>query len=413
MKKLCIIADDLTGSTDTGVQFSKYGLSTLVIFNYKKHLENLDTSYQIISINGETRNVNDNIAFRINREIVKSVRDKGYKLFYKKIDSTLRGNPGVEIEAMLEELNLNTSFIVPSFPENGRIVVDGHLYIKNSDPIAHIPGMLKSETNRSTAVINIKEVRKGTDNLKQKIYKLKKAQLETFVIDAITDDDLKIIASALKEYANTSVIAGSAGLAKSIASEWNFNDDDKLNKGSNSILLLAGTHNLVTREQVRALALKPDSELIVVDTKKVSDSNNKKEIQKLVQKARTSLKENQVTIIAVSSLMDKNIEEYYSQMDLQKSKRIVSSLGEIANQLVSERLVKLLILTGGDTAAHVFEKMGSHSMALEKEILPGIPSGKLIGGPFEGLQVITKAGGFGEKDSFIKVVEFSNKKEGV
>src|SRR5665647_1582169 len=127
MKNLCIIADDLTGSTDTGVQFSKCGLRTLVILDHK-YLEYIESDYQIVSINSGTRDMNGKNAFDRVKEIVKTTRTQGLNLFYKKIDSTLRGHPGIEIEAMLDELGFNMAFIVPSFPSNGRTVKNGYLY---------------------------------------------------------------------------------------------------------------------------------------------------------------------------------------------------------------------------------------------------------------------------------------------
>ena len=131
MEKLCIIADDLTGATDTGVQFSKFGISTAVVFNYLT-IKDLTFDFDIVSINAGTRNVDKKAAYSRIRDIIRTLREMNFNLFYKKIDSTLRGQPDVEIEAMLDELGFDLAFIVPSFPANGRKVENGYLYIEKN-----------------------------------------------------------------------------------------------------------------------------------------------------------------------------------------------------------------------------------------------------------------------------------------
>lgn len=63
-----------------------------------------------------------------------------------------------------------------------------------------------------------------------------------------------------------------------------------------------------------------------------------------------------------------------------------------------------LFLCGGDTARMVCDVLEVNAIRLEREILPGIPMGRLIGGPAEGLAVITKSGGFGAEDAITEVV---------
>ena len=112
MEKLCIIADDLTGATDTGVQFSKFGISTAVVFNYLT-IKDLTFDFDIVSINAGTRNIDREVAYSRVKDIVRTLRDMNFKLYYKKIDSTLRGQPDVEIEAMMDEMGYEMAFIVP------------------------------------------------------------------------------------------------------------------------------------------------------------------------------------------------------------------------------------------------------------------------------------------------------------
>ena len=83
-----------------------------------------------------------------------------FNLFYKKIDSTLRGQPDVEIEAMLDELGFDLAFIVPSFPANGR-KVETAIYTSrrirksqnNFHAIGFVPDIFKNQINRQVSLI--------------------------------------------------------------------------------------------------------------------------------------------------------------------------------------------------------------------------------------------------------------------
>lgn len=421
MKNLCIIADDLTGSTDTGVQFSKCGHRTFVVFDHK-FLKDINRNYQIISINSESRNMNDKDAYERVKEITRITKNEGYNSFYKKIDSTMRGHPGIEIEAMLDELNLNLAFIVPSFPDNGRIVENGYLYLKKENSssygnqlqaIGYVPELIKSEISRSLGSISIDDVKKGSANIRQKVCELKGAGIQIFVVDAITNNDLEVIADAIKVYAENSIISGSAGLAEYISTRWNFTSDNKEEFNNKTLLFLVGTYNPVTAEQIKELLLKTPSNLIKLNANKIINGNTKKEIERATEIALESMILKNATIIAIDTLFKNEKESYILQMDIAGAEKIARSFGVIAKELTANGLVGSLIVTGGETAAYIFESLGAQGMILENEILPGIPNGKLVGGDSEGFQVVTKAGGFGNKDSFVDIVKFLNGKVGV
>ena len=95
--------------------------------------------------------------------------------------------------------------------------------------------------------------------------------------------------------------------------------------------------------------------------------------------------------------------------DLPIHLRIVKTLADIA--LSSLELSKVdirdlaLILTGGDTAQSIINVLGNEGIEIEGELLEGIVRGHLIGGNWDGLSVITKAGAFGKENALEKIVE--------
>jgi uncharacterized protein YgbK (DUF1537 family) len=64
-----------------------------------------------------------------------------------------------------------------------------------------------------------------------------------------------------------------------------------------------------------------------------------------------------------------------------------------------------MVLTGGDTAIHVCRSLKAEAIEVIAEVAIGIPLGKLVGGVCDGLQVVTKAGAFGTKQSFVQAIK--------
>ena len=65
----------------------------------------------------------------------------------------------------------------------------------------------------------------------------------------------------------------------------------------------------------------------------------------------------------------------------------------------------MLFLTGGETAISICRALGATGMEVCRELVPGIPLGKLVGGPYQGLPVITKAGAFGDAEAIVKAIK--------
>lgn len=415
MKKLCIIADDITGAGDTGVQFSKFGIPTAVIFN-DKTIKELGPSFDVLAVNTGTRNVDKNTAYKQIRNIIRMLKDTKINMFYKKIDSTLRGQPDVEIAAMLDELRYKIAFIVPSYPANGRKVEDGYLYIhKNSEngndtfqQIGFIPDVFKNMKDRNTCIINIDEIRKGKDNIKNVIDELISQNNQIFIMDAVTDDDLRNIALTVKDYAKESVVAGSAGLAGITPLILNMPCKTWFHSSNKPVLFLAGTRNAVTAEQLKALADVDKARIVMLNSGKIVGKERQEEIEKATLEARKALSNGINTAVVVDTLFDSQSETYNQETSSKNGQIIAKSFGDIAKGIVDDKLIYAIVATGGDVAINVFDVLGAKGIKLEDEILPGIPIGTLIGGKFDGLHVVTKAGGFGDKNSFVDILNCLN-----
>ena len=125
MNQIVIIADDLTGAADTGVQFCPFFDDTVLISYLQLSNAVAPTSRSAVALYTNSRALVEKRA----HERLKSIARRLSKLeplwIYKKMDSCLRGNPGAETEALMDELAYVASFIAPAFPEMGRTTVNG------------------------------------------------------------------------------------------------------------------------------------------------------------------------------------------------------------------------------------------------------------------------------------------------
>ena len=99
---IVIFADDLTGALDAAVQFSKQNIPTIAFPTAEAFLENGDWSYCVYVVNTTTRHVARQEAYETVRALAAAVRQAGCQWVIKKTDSALRGNVGVELEALLD-----------------------------------------------------------------------------------------------------------------------------------------------------------------------------------------------------------------------------------------------------------------------------------------------------------------------
>ena len=83
---------------------------------------------------------------------------------------------------------------------------------------------------------------------------------------------------------------------------------------------------------------------------------------------------------------------------------MVRGLAEVAAGLLSGVAVEGVFLCGGDTAEAFWHQIGACALLIQEEILPGLMRGEFVGGPRNGLPVVTKAGAFGNVDTLKQLI---------
>lgn len=417
MSRFAVIADDFTGACDAGVQFRKHGLRTVVLTRMGDLLSL--RSYDVIVIDSESRNDKPHIAYKKVRRITAHLRDAeskiGLSLIYKKIDSTLRGNVGAELSAIIDELNPNAVMVAPAFPEMNRISLGGQLLVNGiplektdfaHDPIkpvktSYIPDIIREQFNGEVGIIPLSKVREGVEPLTQAARGLIKENFRVIVVDAESTDDLRVIAKAALNLG--ALPCGSAGLAESV-SYWLASS-----LPSRNIIVFSGSTNSVTLNQIRRAGMEKNIEVLKIRFPEVF-IEREKELNRLIKEVVRAFSEGKdVILTSVESKEDVLIARRAAASlgfrEARMSKTISDVLGEVATRVSGGFKVAGIIVVGGDTAIRVMKHIRACGVRVRGEVMPGIPYGVVLGGGFDGGLVVTKAGGFGREDALLRAIE--------
>ena len=256
-----VIADDLTGANDTGVQFTKKGYNTIVSIFGKSVAQNIPEDLDVFVVDTETRELESKSARKTLRNILKKLNINKNDMIYKKVDSTLRGNIGHEIEEIMNILKKDVCIFSPSFPSHQRITVGGYLIVQQK-PLglseyssnnlyrgenSFIPLLLEKQTKFSIGQIDLKEVCGGQETILKKINEMYQKGNKIIVIDSTEEEHLKNIFGSCLKFDGSVLFSGSAGLAKHFPSIDNKNEELKIkienNKGP--VIVVAGSRHSV------------------------------------------------------------------------------------------------------------------------------------------------------------------------
>jgi uncharacterized protein YgbK (DUF1537 family) len=422
MIKLAVIADDITGANDTAVQFSKHNISSCVRidFDQKKLLQE---TADVVVIDTDSRDIAPAAAYARVKAVCETLQNSGVKNIYKKVDSTLRGNLGVEIEATAAVFKPEVVVIAPAFPSNNRITVGGY-HLLNHMPIelteiarapkspvneSRIVELLHKQTEVKIGLISLSVVMAGLEAVKQAVEHCVERSERWIVFDAVLDEHLELIVKATQDYQKV-LWVGSAGLAEQLADfyQWSAKQENIVISAKGAVLVVAGSVSKVTQAQISAALNLPNIQLVKMDVANLIQ-DKELEITRCTKQAKVLLEQGKDILIA-SAVDDCDVlaavaaGENCGLSSTEVSEGTAVALGDIVAQLTDYQLAGM-VLTGGDTAIHVCRSLGAEAIEVLEEVALGIPLGRLVGGRCNGLQVVTKAGAFGQDDAFVLSIQ--------
>ncbi len=222
--KIGVLADDLTGAFDTGVQFRNWGLSVEVLIGDVKDSSKLG-GVDVVVVDTESRGLKTEDAFwRVYRATEKLI-SFGAERIYKKVDSTLRGNIGSELDAVMKASKAKFAFFAPAYPTYGRTTLAGKQLVDNipldkteyvnelGAKTPEIAAIIGAQSERIVGVVDFERVNGGVESIRSAVQALKRDSVEIAIFDVLTEKHLIDIARAAGD---TKILVGSAGFASEI-----------------------------------------------------------------------------------------------------------------------------------------------------------------------------------------------------
>lgn len=426
--KVGIIADDLTGANATGVRLSENGFHPATYFHYNDLLE--DENTDVIIIDTDSRYASDKVLdHRVGGSLTK-LTQWGADILTKRVDSTLRGNVGKEIDMILDTVGEHSiGVVVPSFPDSGRITVGGYLIVDSlplhrtdaaNDPItpitsSYVPGIISNQTNHQVGVMTINDMSEDCETFLESFKEVIEDGNKIIVLDAVTNKDIEFIAEALSQYKGHKLVPIDPGPFTSLYAKYKANQigDDR------KIIVTVGSATKVSEKQLVYLIDRLKIKPVIPDIRKLAtfDHNWHDEVEKCVKKAKKRMEDNEVTVITTN-------EENLVIIDIKKiatdngvtpdrvAKRITDGLATITKRLIDEsnHEIKGCYVSGGDVTASLASITLASGIKLIDEVGPLIAYGYLLGGKYEGLPLITKGGMIGNRETLYEAIQYLKSK---
>lgn len=431
------VADDLTGATTTGVLLARSKARTAVFFNEEaaEKAEGLD-ALDAVLISSNSRALPANEAYEKVKSATQALKRMGVRHFTKRIDTTLRGGVGIEVDAMLDMVGEDAvAVVVPAMPQSRRILVGGYSVIDGvaliNTPVAqdvrtpvkenYIPRLLSGQTKRQVGLVALDKVLKGSDAVKEALEAERGRGCSVIVVDAITLEDVEEIAKACIDLRWNVVSVDPGPFTSKLAYHRGMigteepNVPPEADENGKTVLIAAGSATPVTKKQMEVLCEDQRHVRISVDPVPLIEGGDAAmdEAFRAVHKAVELMEsDSQPRAILFETALhgellnldeEDNKRHYAGGMS---ADRINAGLGTIISQVleqVGREKIAGLYTTGGDTMVNVCYQLGVECIEVMDYVIPQTDVGRLVGS-YEGLPVVGKGGLTGNDNTACDIV---------
>ena len=411
MQKYVVIADDLTGSNATCSLFKKIGLRAASILKLQG---NRNYDIDVISYSTASRGLNKEEAYKKVSEAIKILKSKDILVYNKRIDSTLRGNIGAEINAMLDNLeNDRIAVVVPAYPDSGRIVVNKTMLVngvllENSDagkdpktPIktSCVENLVQKDIKYSSTYFTLSDIVQPIEEIAKKIQEaIKKSRI--LIFDAVNNEDIIKISKAIIQSEINIVTVDPGPFTLYYSREL-----QKKNHLEKKILMVIGSVTPTTKKQIEYILQEEDIFLVKMKIENFFEKEScLKEVERAISFIKKGITSYNLFLVTTSPIGDEK------KADLQKlSETLNTSVEEISKIIadtLTETIVKILKETekfegiyssGGDITIALLEKLKATGVEIREEVIPLAAYGRIIGGDFPDLKLVSKGGMVGDE----------------
>ena len=417
------IADDFTGATDLANNLVRNGMRTVQTIGVPADTSTpVEADAIVVALKSRTNAPAEAVAESL--EALRWLRAQGVEQVYFKycstFDSTAEGNIGPVTDALLDALadlpESGFTIACPAFPENGRTVFKGHLFVGDqllsdsgmrNHPLtpmtdANLVRVLEPQTRHAVGLVAFDVVSRGESAVRARFAELQSQGVKIAVVDAVSNADLMTIGAAVRGLA---LVTAGSGVAIGLPRNWpaiaarRGSAADTLPPATGLAAVVSGSCSLATNAQVLAFR-QAGGASFAVDPLALAAGEDV--VGKALAWAGQNL--NAGTVLVYATAEPEAVKQVQQQLGVQRAGEMVEeALSHIALGLV-ERGVRQLVVAGGETSGAVVRELGVRQMAIGPQIDPGVPWTAVSSPACEGetLHVALKSGNFGTPDFFTK-----------
>lgn len=420
MPRLAVIADDLTGANATGILFGKRG------FRAVSSLGGVQCELQgdpdVIVVSTESRAIPPTEAYNRVYRVAKDLLGLGVQHFDKRIDSTLRGNMGAEIDALLQALREQgkdpIAVVVAAFPVSGRSTVGGYHLVGGvpleltdvaNDPTCPIhssslPHLLSAQSRNSVESISLSTVLKGSEAVGDALLGLYADGKRVIAADCITDADLETIAQGAAQCGLPVVSADPGPFGAALAAAL----FPSPRRARGRVLAVAGSVTAQTRLQLDVLRSRIPCTSVQVNAEALARGGSLAAAEADRALARVTGAAADTPVVCLQTVSDTQDVLDIVALAAELGTEPASIACDIADGLAQVAAAALAAMersgvgvygTGGDIIAALCRACGAQGIELIDEVLPLATYGRLVGGQYSGLPLVTKGGLVGGPDA--------------
>lgn len=410
------IADDYTGASDLANTLTRCGLRTVQTIGVPADDLTLpEVDAVVISL--KSRSIEPGLAVLRSRAAERWIRSRGADHVLFKIcstfDSTDAGNIGPVMDALRADCGDAIVLVTPAFPETGRTVYQGHLFVGavplNESPLRHHPlnpmhdsnlvRVLARQSKTNIGLVDLGVISCGPDVVRAHLDALSEKGFGAAIADAVFERDLEVIGTVALDHRLSVGASGlGLGLARALVASGRVAEtragatDKRAVEGPAACL--AGSCSQATLQQIaRAEQVMP---VLHLDPEHII--RGPAETRRALGWARERLAQGPL-LIASSSTHDQVAALQSRHGRDAAGHAIEQAMADLAEGLVQSG-VRRLVVAGGETSGAVVDRLGIPGFLVGAEIAPGVPVLRAVGSRRGDMLLALKSGNFGGPDFF-------------
>ncbi|MFD8192879.1 3-oxo-tetronate kinase [Streptomyces wuyuanensis] len=408
--RLGCIADDFTGATDLANNLVRAGMRVVQLIDVPEEgpagQRPVDADAVVIAL--KSRTVPAAEAVDASLRALAWLREAGAEQIYFKycstFDSTPAGNIGPVSEALMEAMGTDFTIATPAFPDNGRTVFKGHLFVGDvlladsgmrNHPLtpmtdSNLVSVLGAQTKGAVGLIDHAVVAAGAEAVRGRVDELREAGVRIAVADAVSNDDLVRLGAAVR---GLPLVTAGSGLAIGLPVNWGFEpslEAARLPPAHGHAAVVSGSVSVATNRQVREF-LNSGRPAFAVDPLSIAAGEDV--VGEALAFAAARLGDGPVLVYSTEA--PEAVRTVQGRLGAAEAGDLVErALAAVARGLV-DRGVRRLVVAGGETSGAVVRALGVTALRIGPQIDPGVPwcAARLAGG--DTLHLALKSGNFG------------------